>query len=78
MKILNDVSESTDALSAIKLLVNLVENLVEKIEDLEDKLQKTTGENNRLKGEQGKPNIRKQSKDDDTGNKDHSSEKQTW
>ena len=63
-KVLNTVSECTDAFAAIKLLVNLVENLVEKIEDLEDKLQKSKDEISRLKGGQGKPHIRKQSKDE--------------
>jgi hypothetical protein len=75
-KVLNTVSECKDAFASIKLLVNLVENLVEKIEDLEDKLQKSKDEINRLKGEQGKPHIRKQSKDDNdnNGSSDHSSE----
>ena len=50
-KVLGSVTECTDAFSAIKLLVNLVENLVEEIDDLNDKLQKSNDEINRLKGE---------------------------
>ena len=61
----------------IKTLVNLVEILAEANERLRTTNQELKDEVNRLKGEQGKPNIRKQTKDEDNDpdNSDHSSEK---
>ena len=44
-------------------LLNLVEESLKTIEELRAKVQLLRDENNRLKGEQGKPNIRKQTKD---------------
>ena len=57
-----------------KILFNLVEVLVEQNEALTKSNQKLKDEINRLKGEQGKPNIRKQKNGTDKG-ADHSSEK---
>jgi len=61
----------------IKTLVNLVEILADANEQLKATNQQLKDEINHLKGEQGKPNIRKQTKDgdNDRGNSDHSSEK---
>lgn len=53
-------------------LFNLVEVLANENEMLRKTNQTLKDEVNRFKGEQGKPNIRKQKKDDDNGN--HSSE----
>ena len=80
-KILNDLTADINntadkkAASILNTLVNLVEILVEKNSELEQKNKNLQDEVNRLKGEQGKPDIRKQSKnDDDTNDTDHSSE----
>lgn len=81
-KVLNDLTEDIDniadkkAVSVIKVLVNLVEMLVEENVALREDNQKLGNEVNRLKGEQGKPDIRGQSKGSDGGNKNHSSEKE--
>ena len=48
-----------EALSrTLSILINLVETLSEENEKLKFEIQKLRDENNRLKGEQGKPNIR--------------------
>ena len=47
-----------EALSrTLSILINLVETLSEENEKLKVEIQKLRDENNRLKGEQGKPNI---------------------
>ncbi|BCA96494.1 hypothetical protein TUM19329_28550 [Legionella antarctica] len=64
-------------MTIIKVLVNLVEMLAEENALLREENQVLRDEINRLKGEQGKPNIRGQSKGsngDNTGNSNHSSE----
>jgi hypothetical protein len=58
--------------AVITSLLNLIEAQAVKIKELEEENQKLRDENNRLKGEQGKPNIRKQTQ----GNKNISSEKE--
>jgi len=58
--------------AAIKILFNLVEVLAEQSTAQQATIQKQADEINRLKGEQGKPDIRQQTKDDQ--NQDHSSE----
>lgn len=65
-----------DLKSDTKKLIDLIEKLVDKIEALEEDLQKSTDENNRLKGEKGKPKFRKQVKTGDgtASNTNHSSE----
>ena len=62
------------AVTIIKVLVNLVEILSDANVLLREENQVLRDEINRLKGEQGKPDIRGQSKDDNTGNSNHSSE----
>lgn len=82
-KILNELTADIDsivdkkAVNIIKALVNLVEILAEENALLREKNQQLMDEINRLKGEQGKPNIRKQKNDgdNDSGSSDHSSEK---
>ncbi len=81
-KVLDDLTEDIDsikdkkAVSIIKALINLVEMLAEENARLKETVQELKDEINRLKGEQGKPNIRKEKKDgkDDNGNSNHSSE----
>ena len=75
-----DIDSITDkkAVALIKVLINLVEMLAEENARLKETVQELKDEINRLKGEQGKPNIREQKKDDDdddSTNPDHSSEK---
>lgn len=53
-------------------LLNIIELQATRIKELEEENQKLQDENNRLKGEQGKPNIRKQTQ----GNQNISSEKE--
>jgi hypothetical protein len=62
------------AVTIIKVLVNLVEILADANALLREENQVLRDEINRLKGEQGKPDIRGQSKGDNTGNSNHSSE----
>ena len=79
-KVLDDLTEDIDsikdkkAVSIIKALINLVEMLAEENARLKETVQELKDEINRLKGEQGKPNIRKEKKDgkDDNGNSNHS------
>ena len=82
-QVLDELTKDIDSLAdkkavtIIKVLVNLVEMLAEENALLREENQVLRDEINRLKGEQGKPNIRGQSKDgggDNTGNSNHSSE----
>jgi hypothetical protein len=82
-KVLDELTTDIDnivdkkAVTIIKVLVNLVEVLVEENAALREENQILRDEINRLKGEQGKPNIRGQSNGgdgDNTGNTNHSSE----
>ena len=83
-KVLDELTGDIDsiadkkAVAIIKVLINLVEMLAEENARLKGTVQELKDEINRLKGEQGKPNIREQKKDDDdddSTNPDHSSEK---
>lgn len=61
------------------VLLNLVECLVGKLDALQTTVQQYKNEINRLKGEQGQPNIRPQKKDDDNqdpNSTNHSSEEE--
>jgi hypothetical protein len=79
-KVLNDLTAEIDltadrkVASILKTLVNLVEILVDKNSALEHENQNLKNEVNRLKGEQGKPDIRKQTKEGDDSSTNHSSE----
>ena len=78
-QVLNDLTKDIDsiadkkAVTIIKVLVNLVEMLVEENAVLREENQLLRDDINRLKGEQGKPDIRGQSKGGG-GNTNHSSE----
>ena len=78
-KVLNELTAELDtivdqkAVTIIKVLVNLVEMLAEENIKLKQTVQQLKDEINRLKGEQGKPNIPGQSKGG-IGNSNHSSE----
>jgi len=63
------------ASSVLKTLLNLVEVLAAENMHLRKEVQQLKDEINRLKGEQGKPTIRPQTKDEKE-NKNHSSEKE--
>ena len=69
---IDNISDQHTA-AAIKILFNLVEVLTEQSTAQQETIQKQADEINRLKGEQGKPDFRKQTKDDNQ-NSDHSSE----
>tara|TARA_X000001036_G_scaffold437036_1_gene481459 strand:- start:60 stop:1763 length:1704 start_codon:yes stop_codon:yes gene_type:complete len=82
---LDDLTKAVDEISDEKVkkiqfaLFNLVEVLVKQNDELQTTVQQQKDEINRLKGEQGKPNIRAQKKDDGDdkngkGSKNHSSE----
>ena len=71
-----DIDSITDkkAVTIIKVLINLVEILADENAQLKKTIQELKDEINRLKGEQGKPDIRKQKKGGGDA-PDHSSEK---
>lgn len=79
-KILNELTTDLDsitdkkAVTIIKVLINLVEILADENTKLKETVQQLKDEINRLKGEQGKPDIRGQS-NGSVGNSNHSSEK---
>ncbi len=81
-KITDAVAEDIESIADVKVksiistLLNLIEILATENEELKSTVQKQKNEINKLKGEQGKPNIRKQKNDDDNNSKggDHSSE----
>lgn len=79
-KIINGVETVLDpiAKNIITELLNLVEFIVSENNTLNETVQRQADEINKLKGEQGKPKIRKQKNndDEDKDNKDHSSEKE--
>lgn len=60
--------------SALNKLINVIEILTAQNSESQEEIQKLKNENNRLKGEQGKPDIRKQTGGDDKNNTNHSSE----
>lgn len=82
-KIICDLSKDIDEIKDNKVkkiqstLLNLIEALASENDVLRTKVQQQRNEINRLKGEQGKPKIRPQKKDndDDKPNSNHSSEK---
>ena len=78
-KLLSDICEKLKqvsgqaAMTIINTLLNLVETLLEENEAKSKEIQKLQDEVNLLKGEQGKPDINKESKDK-KNNTNHSSE----
>ena len=70
----NDIQDLEGARQAILHLLNLVEELASENRELRQGNQRLRDEINRLKGEQGKPEIKASKKSDKTGTGDHSSE----
>jgi len=68
---INNIRDLDDSLDYISKLLNLVETLSQKNRELKRQIQKLRDEINRLKGEQGKPNIKPKEKT----SKQYSSEK---
>jgi len=66
----------TKTAASVRILLNLVEVLAHQNEELRSDNQALRDEINRLKGEQGKPDIREQSKNKESNDTDHSSEKE--
>lgn len=71
---LNDIQEIEGARQAILRLLNLVEELAGENRKLREEQQQLRDEINRLKGEQGKPNIKPSKRGTPTDKKDYSSE----
>lgn len=69
----NQIKDLERAREAIGMLLNLVEELKRENDSLREAVQQLRDENNRLKGEQGKPKIKPGKK---AGGSDHSSEKE--
>jgi FtsZ-binding cell division protein ZapB len=69
----NQINDLERAREAIGMLLNLVEELKGENDTLREAVQQLRDENNRLKGEQGKPKIKPGKK---AGGSDHSSEKE--
>jgi regulator of replication initiation timing len=55
---INNIRDLDDALDCIRKLFNLVETLNQDILELKRQNQELRDENNRLKGEQGKPKVK--------------------
>ena len=69
------IESTPDDKANYSALLNLVETLANDLANARATIQQLKDENNKLKGEQGKPNIRKQkNKDDDANSGNHSSE----
>lgn len=69
----NQITDLDGARQAIRLLLNLVEELKSKNDALRQEVQSLRDENNRLRGEQGKPSVKPGKKQPPA---DHSSEKE--
>jgi len=72
---LDQIQDLESARQAIAMLLNLVENLKLENQELRDLVQRQRDEINRLKGEQGQPQIRPNKKRP-TSSSDHSSERE--
>ena len=59
----NQICDLEGAKTAIRLLMNVIEDLQTQVLSLKEENQRLRDENNRLKGEQGRPDILK-NKDD--------------
>ncbi len=68
-----EIKDLESAREAIVLLMNLVEELKSELGSSREEVQRLRDENNRLKGEQGKPDIKPSKKEPST---DHSSEQE--
>jgi hypothetical protein len=72
----NQIQDLEGAQKALVLVLNLVEEVKQENDQLREIIQKLRDEINRLKGEQGKPDIKPDKKKEEQ--KDHSSEKERW
>lgn len=72
----NDINDLEGARRAITSLLNLVEELASENQDQRDEIQRLQDENNRLKGEQGKPQVKPSKKPCAPGTTDHSSDRE--
>jgi hypothetical protein len=70
----NQIQDLEDARKVIVLLLNLVEEVKQENDQLRETIQQLRDEINRLKGEQGKPDIKPDKKKEEQN--DHSSEKE--
>jgi len=55
---INNIRNLDDSLDYIRKLLNLVETLSQENRELKRQIQELRDENNRLKGEQGKPKVK--------------------
>jgi hypothetical protein len=72
----NDIQDLEGSRQAIISLLNLVEELALENRDQRDEIQRLRDENNRLKGEQGKPQVKPSKKPRAPSTTDHSSERE--
>ena len=72
----NDIVDLEQARQAIIEVLNLVEELVAENQKQREEIQGLRDENNRLKGEQGKPKIKPGRKPPGSKASDHSSEQE--
>jgi hypothetical protein len=73
---LNDIQNLEQARQAIIEVLNLVEELVTENRKQREEIQRLRDENNRLKGEQGKPKVKPRRKPPESTPSDHSSEQE--
>jgi hypothetical protein len=72
----NDIQNLEQARQAITEVLNLVEELVAENRKQREEIQRLRDENNRLKGEQGKPKVKPRRKPPESTSSDHSSEQE--
>ena len=72
----NDIQNLEQARQAIIEVLNLVEDLVAENRKQREEIQRLRDENNRLKGEQGKPKVKPRRKPPESTPSDHSSEQE--
>ena len=72
----NDIQNLEQARQAIIEVLNLVEELVAENRKQREEIQRLRDENNRLKGEQGKPKVKPRRKPPESTCSDHSSEQE--
>jgi hypothetical protein len=72
----NAIQDLAGARQAIALLLNLIENLSADLREAQIEIQRLRDENNRLKGEQGKPDIQPSKKPGAPSPAHHSSERE--
>ena len=73
---LQSIQDLEGARQAIARLLNLIEDLTADLREAQAEIQRLRDENNRLKGEQGKPDIKPSRKPAPPSSADHSSERE--